>query len=127
MIGENGVSVTPIEARGIVTYLSTTHGLAPEEAKPVMYAAEPRIHDESDTATDSLQDACARCHQAARALSWRRTADDWKRFAARHAERHRFTPEREAIDSLIKAAGLHTREWDAWSARARTAALGGRW
>src|SRR5262245_37201463 len=30
MIGENGVSMTPIEARGIVKYLSTTHGLAPE-------------------------------------------------------------------------------------------------
>ncbi len=127
MIAENGVSVTPLEARGIVKYLSTRNGLAPEEAKPVMYAAERRIHDESDTGSDSLQDACARCHQAARALSWRRTADDWKRFAARHGERYQFTPDREAIDFLIKAAPLHTREWDAWSARTRTAELGGRW
>jgi quinohemoprotein amine dehydrogenase len=127
MIAENGVSVTPLEARGIVKYLSTKNGLAPQEAKPVMYAAERRIHDESDTANDSLQDACARCHQAARALSWRRTADDWKRFAARHAERYRFTSDQEAIDFLIKAAPLHTRDWDAWSARARTAELGGRW
>jgi quinohemoprotein amine dehydrogenase len=127
MIAENGVSVTPLEARGIVKYLSTRNGLAPEEAKPVMYAAERRIHDESDTGSDSLQDACARCHQAARALSWRRTADDWKRFAARHGERYQFTPDREAIVFLIKAAPLHTREWDAWSARTRTAELGGRW
>ena len=127
MIAENGVSVTPLEARAIVKYLSTRNGLAPEEAKPVIYAAERRIHDESDTASDSLQDACARCHQAARALSWRRTADDWKRFAARHAERYHFTPERDAIDFLIKAAPLHTREWDAWSTRARTVQLGGRW
>jgi len=127
MIAENGLSVTPLEARSIVKYLSTRNGLAPEEAKPVMYAAERRIHDESDTANDSLQDACARCHQAAIALSWRRTADDWKRFAARHGERYHFTPEQEPIDFLIKAAPLHTREWDAWSARARTAELGGRW
>ena len=127
MIGENGVSVTPLEARAIVKYLSTRHGLAPEEAKPVMYAAERRIHDESDTANDSLQDACSRCHQAARALSWRRTADDWKRFAARHAERYQFTPDPEAVDFLVKVAPLHTREWDAWSARARTPEIGGRW
>ena len=127
MIAENGVSVTPLEARGIVKYLSTRNGLAPEEAKPVMYAAERRIHDESDAGNDSLQDTCARCHQAALALSWRRTADDWKRFAARHGERYQFTPDREPIDFLIKAAPLHTREWDAWSARPRTAELGGRW
>jgi quinohemoprotein amine dehydrogenase len=127
MIAENGVSVTPLEARGIVKYLSTRNGLAPEEAKPVLYAAERRIHDESDIGNDSLQDACARCHQAARALSWRRTADDWKRFAARHGERYQFTPDQEAVDFLIDAAPLHTREWDAWSARARTAELGGRW
>jgi quinohemoprotein amine dehydrogenase len=127
MIAENDVSVTPLEARGIVKYLSTRNGLAPEEAKPVMYAAERRIHDESETANDSLQDSCARCHQAALALSWRRTADDWKRFAARHGERYQFTPEPAAIDFLIKAAPLHTREWDAWSVRARTSDPGGRW
>jgi quinohemoprotein amine dehydrogenase len=127
MIVENGVSLTPPEARAIVKYLSTQHGLAPEEAKPVIYAAERRIHDESDTADDSLREACTRCHQAARALSWRRAADDWKRFAERHARRYQFTPDRAAVDSLIKGAPLHTREWDAWSARARTPELGGRW
>jgi quinohemoprotein amine dehydrogenase len=127
MIAENGVSVTPLEARGIVKYLSTRNGLAPDEAKPVLYAAERRIHDESDTANDSLQDTCGRCHQAARALSWRRTSDDWKRFAARHAERYQFTPDREAIDFLIKVAPLQTREWDAWRVRGRTTELGGRW
>jgi quinohemoprotein amine dehydrogenase len=127
MIAENGVSVTPLEARSIVKYLSTRNGLAPEEAKPVMYAAERRIHDESDTGSDSLQDACARCHQAALALSWRRTADDWKRFGARHADRYQFTPDQAAMDFLLKAAPLHTREWDVWSARPRTAELGGRW
>src|SRR5581483_2542661 len=127
MLLENGVSVTPLEARGIVKYLSTRHGLAPEEAKPVMYAAERRVHDESDIGSDGVEEACGRCHQAAVALSWRRRPDDWKRFAARHAERYQFTLEPEVVDFLIKAAPLHTREWDAWTARARTAELNGRW
>jgi quinohemoprotein amine dehydrogenase len=127
MLLENGVSVTPLEARGIVKYLSTQHGLAPEEAKPVMYAAERRVHDESDIGSDGVDEVCGRCHQAAVALSWRRTPDDWRRFAARHGERYQFTLEREVIDFLIKAAPLHTREWDAWTARARTAELNGRW
>src|SRR5437879_4684192 len=40
----NGVSLTPSEARSMVKYLSMNHGLAPEEAKPVMYDAERRIY-----------------------------------------------------------------------------------
>ena len=47
MIRENDVSLTPPEARAIVKYLSTRHGLAPEESKPVMYYAERRVHDEA--------------------------------------------------------------------------------
>ena len=39
MIVMNGLSVTPEEARPIVKYLSTAHGLAPEESKPVMFDA----------------------------------------------------------------------------------------
>src|SRR5215472_11212330 len=43
MIRLNGVSVTPAEAKSIIKYLSTSHGLAPDEARPVMYLAERRI------------------------------------------------------------------------------------
>ena len=35
----NGLQLDANEARSILKYLSTNHGLAPEEAKPVMYMA----------------------------------------------------------------------------------------
>src|SRR5271167_1245108 len=76
MILVNGVSLTPEEARAIVKYLSTSHGLAPEEAKPVMYDVERRIHQETSIPNDNIGHACARCHTFARALSWRRSRDD---------------------------------------------------
>src|ERR1700722_150999 len=45
MVRLRGVSLTPEEARTVVKYLSTDHGLAPEEAVPVAYYAERRIVD----------------------------------------------------------------------------------
>ncbi len=48
MVRLNGLSLSPDEARSIVKYLATYHGLAPEEAKPVMYYAEHRIQDETN-------------------------------------------------------------------------------
>src|ERR1041385_3102087 len=47
MILGYGVSVDASEARSIVKYLSTNHGLAPEEAKPVMYDTERRAKEET--------------------------------------------------------------------------------
>ena len=44
-----------------------------------------------------------------------------------HASRLKLPPNDEAIAFLTKAAPLHTPEWDAWSARTRTANLAGRW
>jgi quinohemoprotein amine dehydrogenase len=126
MIRENDLSLTPPEARTIVKYLSTRHGLAPDESKPVMYYAERRVDDEAGL-DDALRESCAKCHDAARALSWRRTADDWKQFAETHATRYRFKPEPDAIASLAKAARFSTPEWASWSARAQTPAPTGRW
>jgi len=126
MIGEHDVSLTPPEARAIVKYLSTRHGLAPEESKPVMYYAERRVHDEAGL-NATLLEACAKCHEAARALSWRRTADDWKQFAETHSRRYRFKPDEEAIAYLGKAAPFNTREWTSWSARAHALEPTGRW
>src|SRR5258708_12881780 len=62
MILLHGLTVTPPEARSIVKYLSDHHGLAPEEAKPVMYYAERRIHDETAFPDANLRDPCAKCH-----------------------------------------------------------------
>jgi quinohemoprotein amine dehydrogenase len=126
MIQGYGVSVTSPEARSIVKYLSTSHGLAPEEAKPVMYDTERRVLEETTLPRGGLGTACTKCHTFARALSWRRSADDWKEFAALHATQYK-VPNEATATFLAKAAPLHTREWDAWSARKSTLNLAGRW
>ena len=126
-IRENDVSLTPPEARAIVKYLSTRHGLTPEESKPVMYSAERRVHDEAGLLNATLLEACANCHKAARALSWRRTADGWKQFAETHSGRYRFKPDPEAIAYLGKVAPFYTREWASWSARAHAPEPTGCW
>ena len=84
MVRLRGVSLTPDEARSILKYLSTYHGLAPEEAKPIMYYAEHRIQDETNIPNDNVRGACANCHMFARPLSWRRSAEDWKYLANLH-------------------------------------------
>ena len=128
MILANGVAVSPAEARSIVAYLSATHGLAPEEAKPVLYDAERRIRQETNVPSDNLRNACTTCHSFARALSWRRSAEDWKQFVEMHAARYNISGSNEAVAFLAKAAPLHTPEWDAWIARnAHTPDLLGRW
>jgi len=127
MVLVNGVSVTAPEARLIVRYLSTSHGLAPEEARPVMYSAERRIHEETNIPDDNLRTACAKCHAFALPLSWRRSPNDWKQFIDSHAVRHMFQASAEAVAFLAKAAPLHTTEWDAWSARTKLPDLAGRW
>ncbi len=150
MIRLNGISLTPAEARSIIKYLSTYHGLAPEEAKPVMYYAERRIQDETNIPNDTLRGACANCHAFARPLSWRRSADDWKMLANLHValypqadeafrlginaggfQEHDKPPEvlpvDESLTYLGKTAPLHTPEWAAWRARMRAPKLAGRW
>ena len=123
----HGLSVTPSEARSIVKYLSSSHGLAPEEAEPVMYDAERRIHEETDIPSDGLREACGKCHSFARSLSWRRSIEDWKRFADSHAARYNTRSTVEAVAFLSTAAKLHTAAWDGWNTRASTRDLAGRW
>jgi quinohemoprotein amine dehydrogenase len=150
MIRLNGVRLEPGEAKAIIKYLSTYHGLAPEEAKPVMYLAEKRIQDETIIPNDTLRGACANCHPLARPLSWRRSAEDWKLLANLHIalypqadeafrlginaggfEEHGKPPEVPPVDDALaylgKTAPLHTPEWAAWRARMRAPKLAGRW
>src|SRR5580658_6213020 len=84
MVRQQGVRLTPVEARSILKYLSTYHGLAPEEAKSVMYLAEHRIQDETNIPNDNVRGACSYCHAFARPLSWRRSEDDWRLLANTH-------------------------------------------
>jgi quinohemoprotein amine dehydrogenase len=156
MVRLNGLTLSPQDARAIVKYLATYHGLAPEEAKPVMYFAEHRIQDETNIPDDNVRGACANCHAFARPMSWRRSADDWKLLANLHVAFYATAeqafrrglnaggggnappvPPREegppklpvddALAFLGKAAPLHTPEWAAWRARMRAPKLAGRW
>jgi quinohemoprotein amine dehydrogenase len=121
------ITMTQQEARDMVKYLSDTHGLAPEESKPVMYETERRVHDETGSANEALLETCAKCHTLARALSWRRSADDWKEFAATHAARYHFKLNDDLVKMLADAAPLETPEWVSWAARKQTGELTGRW
>jgi len=150
MIRLNGVKLTPEEARNVLKYLSTHHGLAPDEAKSVMYYAERRIQDENNIPNDTLKGACANCHAFARVLSWRRSQDDWKLLANLHValypqadeafrlginaggfNEHDRPPDVPPVDDALtylgKTAPLQTPEWATWQARMRAPKLAGRW
>jgi quinohemoprotein amine dehydrogenase len=153
MVRQQGVALTPAEARSILKYLSTNHGLAPEEAKPVMYYAEKRIQDETNIPSDNVRGSCTYCHAFARPLSWRRSQDDWRLLTNFHValypqaqeafrlgmlaggfdpSRHHVDPSaplpvEDAIAYLGKTAPLHTPEWSAWQARMHAPKLAGRW
>ncbi len=156
MVRLNGLTITPADARAIVKYLSTYHGLAPEEAKPVMYMPEHRMQDETNIPNDAVRGACAQCHAFGRPMSWRRSKDDWKLLANLHVAMYATAdqafrrglntgsggnappiasvagvdpvlPVDTAIDFLAKTAPLHTPEWAAWRARMRAPKIAGRW
>jgi len=157
MVRLNGLKITPEEGKRILKYLATYHGLAPEEAKPVMYMAEHRMIDETNIPNDAVRTACAECHAFGRPLTWRRSKDDWQLLENMHvalyaqAETHfrrstrnpdgsaitvapaaagaAPTPEPgvAALDFLSKNAPLHTPEWAAWRARLRAPKIAGKW
>jgi quinohemoprotein amine dehydrogenase len=153
MVRLRGVKLTPDEARAVLKYLATDHGLAPEEAKPIMYYAEHRIQDETNIPNDNVKGACANCHPMARPLSWRRTAEDWRYLANLHialypqadeafrlginaggfeeGQHHQDPgaplPVDIALEYLAKTAPLNTPEWAAWRARMRAPKLAGKW
>jgi hypothetical protein len=80
MILREGLSVTPAEARSIVKYLSSSHGLAAEEAEPMRYDPERRIHDETPMVSESLHETCAKCHsftRSSRRADWSEWRLDW--------------------------------------------------
>jgi quinohemoprotein amine dehydrogenase len=152
MVRLNGLMLTPAEAKSILKYLSAYHGLAPEEAKPVLYMAEHRVLDEP-VPNETVRTTCMGCHPLGRGLSWRRTKDDWRLLTNMHvflyaqadvAFRRGFAvggnappilgaPEdrpplvNESIEYLAKNAPLLTPEWSAWRARMRAPKLAGRW
>jgi quinohemoprotein amine dehydrogenase len=151
MVRLNGLSLSPEEARGIVKYLSNYHGLAPEEAKPVMYQAEHRMIDET-VPDESVRNACIICHSYGRIISQRRTKEEWDLLINMHVGYfpvvefqgfRRFPPPPDApppppgtdtrhpadraVEFLTKTFPLQTPEWGAWRANLRAPKLAGRW
>jgi quinohemoprotein amine dehydrogenase len=84
MVRLNGLTLEPADARLIVKYLSNSHGIAPEEAKPVMYMAEHRIQDEV-IPNESVRTTCNNCHALGRAFQWHRTRQEWLLLADMHS------------------------------------------
>jgi quinohemoprotein amine dehydrogenase len=84
MVRLNGVQLQPADAKAILKYLSNYHGLAPEEAKPVMYMAEHRIVDE-EIPNESVRTTCMNCHALGRPFSWRRPREEWSLLADTHS------------------------------------------
>ena len=84
MVRLNGLTISPADARSIVKYLATYHGLAPSEAKPVMYMPEHRIQDEV-IPNESVRTTCNDCHALGRAFQWHRTRAEWSLLADLHS------------------------------------------
>src|SRR5579864_6396788 len=151
MVRLNSVTLTPDEARSILKYLSTYHGLAPEEARPVMYIGEHRMIDEKEP-NDYVRSTCMICHALGRAMSWHRSKEEWTLLGNMHVgyfpvvEFQGFRREPPPPDAPPPAPGTDTRdpversteyfaktypletpEWAAWRARMRAPKLAGRW
>lgn len=156
MVRLNGLTLRPDEARSIVKSLSTTHGLAPEEAKAISYMPEHRIVDEAYP-SENIHTTCAACHPFGRVASFRRSPEEWKLLVDLHVALYPVSeltafhrrrgpgaqagaeagaapgsppppqPVDQAIEYLTKTYPLQTPEWAAWRARSRPPKLAGRW
>jgi quinohemoprotein amine dehydrogenase len=155
MVRLNGLALAPDEARAIIKSLSTSHGLAPEEAKPVSYMSEHRIVDET-IPNENLHTTCASCHPFGRVASFRRSAQEWKLLVDLHLALYPVSdmtafhrrrapgsppgadttappgpsppqPVDQAVEYLTKTYPLQTPEWAAWRSRSRPPRLAGRW
>lgn len=156
MVRLNGLTLRPDEARAVVKSLSTSHGLAPEEARAVFYMSEHRIVDEAYP-SENVHTTCAACHPFGRVASFRRSPEEWKLLVDLHVALYPVSeltafhrrrgpgaqggaeagaapgappapqPVDQAIEYLTKTYPLHTPEWAAWQARSRPPKLAGRW
>lgn len=147
MLSLNQAPVTAEQAREVLKYLADNHGLAPEEARPVMFDAERRIQGQSFTyeADSQTHNLCNACHTIGRVLSERRTPEEWKLLIAMHRgvypgidggsgsfRRGAGAPGTKApmdlaTEHLSKAFPLASSEWAEWSATRAPMRLAGKW
>ncbi|MGQ0539764.1 MAG: quinohemoprotein amine dehydrogenase subunit alpha [Gemmatimonadaceae bacterium] len=147
MLSLNSVRVEPAVARGIVKYLSNAQGLAPEELRPGRFEVERRTIDYRYTADTRTETVCKACHSLGRAITQRRTKEEWELLVATHRGYYPGSdfqgfrrvgppppdsagaphPMDAAIAHLAKAFPLRTVEWGAWSATMRPPPIDGTW
>jgi quinohemoprotein amine dehydrogenase len=84
MMSLNNVKITPEVARRVIKSLSDSHGLAPEETRPIMFEAERRLIDFTYEGDKDTHELCSRCHSIGRVLSERRTKEEWNGLIAMH-------------------------------------------
>ena len=151
MMALNGLKIDAATARQVVKSLSNSHGLAPEEARPIRNEVERRIGDE--TVPKEIEGTCNSCHTIGRVLSQHRTKQDWELLIAMHRgyypiiDRQTYRrmgpapsgrdesgrppdlrhPSEKAVDYLAGAYGLEAKAWAEWSAAVRPARIDGTW
>lgn len=85
MMALNGAAVTPDQARAALKYLSDNQGLAPEEARPVMFEADHTQLDSFTYAANAdTNGLCGKCHSMGRVMSERRTPTEWGLLISMH-------------------------------------------
>ena len=84
MVSLNHVTLEPADARNILKYLADHNGLAPEEVRPIAWEAEHRLVEYTYTPDKDTSDTCSSCHTIARAMSERRTKDEWGLLVSMH-------------------------------------------
>jgi len=84
MVTLNHATLEPADARTIAKYLADTQGLAPEELRPIAFEEERRTIEYTYKADETTANLCSSCHSIARALSERRTKQEWELLVAMH-------------------------------------------
>ena len=155
MVKLNGLALSPVDARHIVSYLAKDHGDAPEEVLPYRWFLEKREPFAESIPSPEVRMGCASCHPFARPQTWHRSTAEWDLLVNMHlgyfpgAERTSFRvnlqPDSEGIhlppntvkapkdpvdlatDILKGTNGLHSAAWSNWRANMRDLDLKGRW
>jgi quinohemoprotein amine dehydrogenase len=83
MMRTGRVQLSPEQAKQVVRYLSDEHGLAPAEARAVLYRAEKRPTLETPV-SEEVGETCDRCHQASQYLTQRRSKEEWQLLKGMH-------------------------------------------
>lgn len=139
MVALQGLEIDPETAREVVRYLSDEHGLAPEELRPSLWAVERRTSADPYPHEVTRQ-TCAACHSVGRAVTQRRTEEEWTLLTETHRGYYPLVdnqvfrsgrggpfPVEEVIQHLSETYPLATAEWAEWSAAVRASRIEGRW